>query len=575
MGRAHGVPEASEGKGQSRRLTVVMLAVVGLGAAAGGILLLGGASRAPASTQPGGGRPSDTTDARVMSFDVTTVAAGSFVALKQAELRNELGIQTTLKKILPEGSAVKAGEVVAELDVKQLSDKLSEAEMAITTARTELSSAENALEIQRVENESALRKAQVTVELADLDLNKWVKGEVESRRQTLQVAIQEAQTKLDRSRKKFEQSKPLFEKGFISESEYQADRIELDAAELSVETARLNRRLFDDFEEPKERRKRQSDLEQAQGELRAVDRRNANQLATKEVELANRRQQVQLREAAMKELRDQLDKAVMKAPSDGLVVHGSTLQRWWDDSGAFREGSNIRPSQLVVAISDVSSMKVVAKVHESLQGRVKVGQVVSVTVPSLDGRSFPGKVSSVAPMATQDGWSDDAKVFEVSILLDVKTDVFKPAQRAEAHITLDHVPGALSVPIQAVGSDGPVRYVLVPSQQERGRFERRPVKVGRRSERFAEILGGLATGDAVLLRQPEPREVRAQPFSPEQLAAVGLKFGDRGEIVPVAVPEPEAPTTVQVSGVVPQPAPGAAGDSGGAPPAPGPGGTPD
>ena len=537
-----GVRPAGQGSGApQRRLTQVMTACIVLAAVGGAVavaMVLGGASAAnpPATVGVAGtaGRMTDTAPARVMNFDVSTVASGSFVAIKQSELRNELGIQTTLKRILPEGTAVKAGDVVAELDVKQLSDKLSEAEMALATAKTELSSAENALEIQRVENESTLRKAQVAVELAQLDLNKWVMGEVESRRQTLQVQVQEAQTKFERARKQFEQSKPLFDKGFISESEYQADRIEFEAAEMGVETARLNQRLFDDFEEPKERRKRQSDLEQAQGEVRAVDRRNANQLSIKEVELANRRQQVQLRESALKEIKDQLEKAEMKAPSDGLLVHGSTLQRWWDDSGGFREGSNIRPSQLVVAISDVSSMKIIAKVHESLQGRVKVGQSVSVTVPSLDGRSFPGNVSSVAPMATQDGWSDDAKVLEVSILLDVSTAAFKPAQRVEAHITLDQVPNALSVPVQAVSSDGPVRYVLVPCSAERGRFERRPIKLGRRSERFAEILAGLSAGEAVLLRQPEAREVRAEPFAAERLAAVGLKYGERGEIVPAA-----------------------------------------
>ncbi|MFO0376802.1 MAG: hypothetical protein ACK51N_07110, partial [bacterium] len=215
---------------------IVLAAVGGAVAVA---MVLGGASAAnpPATVGVAGvaGRMTDTAPARVMNFDVSTVASGSFVAIKQSELRNELGIQTTLKRILPEGTAVKAGDVVAELDVKQLSDKLSEAEMALATAKTELSSAENALEIQRVENESTLRKAQVAVELAQLDLNKWVMGEVESRRQTLQVQVQEAQTKFERARKQFEQSKPLFDKGFISESEYQADRIEFEAAEMGVE----------------------------------------------------------------------------------------------------------------------------------------------------------------------------------------------------------------------------------------------------------------------------------------------------------------------------------------------------
>ncbi|MFN7022745.1 MAG: hypothetical protein ACK4WH_15685, partial [Phycisphaerales bacterium] len=110
----------------------------------------------------------------------------------------------------------------------------------------------------------------------------------------------------------------------------------------------------------------------------------------------------------------------------------------------------------------------------------------------------------------------------------------RPSMRCEAEITLGRVADALTVPIQSVHSEGLLRYVHIPAPS--GGYLRRPVLIGQRSDRFAEIKVGLQPGDRVLLRKPDPSELtgRVSGWNPEELAAVGLEVNANGDIVPTA-----------------------------------------
>jgi hypothetical protein len=97
--------------------------------------------------------------------------------------------------------------------------------------------------------------------------------------------------------------------------------------------------------------------------------------------------------------------------------------------------------------------------------------------------------------------------------------------RCQAELILGTVEDAVTVPVQAVFSDGPVRYVLAP---EGGRYARLPVNLGRRSDLHAQIVAGLDEGTSVLLRDPKAGEVIEQPWDADQLTAAGYSLDDDG-----------------------------------------------
>jgi hypothetical protein len=101
--------------------------------------------------------------------------------------------------------------------------------------------------------------------------------------------------------------------------------------------------------------------------------------------------------------------------------------------------------------------------------------------------------------------------------------------RAEATIVLDQVDDAVTIPVQSVFSQGRLQFVYKPSGT---RFERTPIRLGRRSETQAEVLAGLAAGDRVLVRAPEPGEVIGQGWNKANLETVGFTLDESGQPVP-------------------------------------------
>ena len=130
--------------------------------------------------------------------------------------------------------------------------------------------------------------------------------------------------------------------------------------------------------------------------------------------------------------------------------------------------------------------------------------------------------------------------------------------RCETRIVLGRVNDALTVPVQSVFNEGMLRFVYV---REGSLFDRRPVRVGRRSDTEAEILAGLSAGERVLLREPAPNEVLNKPWSSDELALVGLRLDEQGNIVrdPSAgrggpsggAPSPEGGASASTAGTAP------------------------
>ena len=84
---------------------------------------------------------------------------------------------------------------------------------------------------------------------------------------------------------------------------------------------------------------------------------------------------------------------------------------------------------------------------------------------------------------------------------------------------------ATAVPVQSVFADGAVRFVHV---REGGKYVRKPVNLGRQSDTYAEILGGLSEGLTVLTREPSPSELLTRAWDKNELDQAGYATGEDG-----------------------------------------------
>ncbi|MCH7791276.1 MAG: HlyD family efflux transporter periplasmic adaptor subunit [Planctomycetes bacterium] len=524
---------SASGTGGSRRaatlitlaIMIAVIAAVSLGAYA----MIG--SRAGG----GGYTTADLVPVQRMDFDITTTAMGELAAAQQLEIRSMLESESTIIEIVDEGITVRKGDLLVRLNSDRIQTAIEEDELRVASARSEVVAAENAVLIQESRNTSSLRDATLQVTLKSLALQQWLKGDDKKELLRIRLRIDSAKSELKRLKRELEKDIQLNEQDFLSDNDLAKSELAVVKAEAETETAHLEKEIYRDYVNPREKRIKESDVVQAEAKLLEVEIQNDIELVSKEAKRSNERSQFQRREARLARLRAELEATTIVAPSDGLVVFGTSLQRnrmWGNSSeGPLQIGRRVYPNMLLIVLPDTAEMVATVRVHESLIGRIRPGYKAIVKIDAAGGETFTGTIIDIGVLAEGGGWRDpNRREYTVRIALDVdgESAKLKPSMRCEAKIFIDRVADALAIPLPALFSDGALRYVYV---RQSGKFVRRPVKISRRSDNYVEILEGLAEGDRVLVREPSPSEVIQRDWDQQELAAVGFTLDEDGKAV--------------------------------------------
>ena len=168
------------------------------------------------------------------------------------------------------------------------------------------------------------------------------------------------------------------------------------------------------------------------------------------------------------------------APRDGIVLERNVV-----------EGMRVRSEDVLFRIADHSVVWALVDVPESQLAVVAENQPVEVRVRSYPDRRFPGKVALVYPHL-----NPSTRTVRVRIELPNPDHVLRPDMYAEAEIDTGSGQLVLSVPDSAVIDSGDRQLVILDKGE--GRFEPRPVKLGRRGVGYVEIREGVTDGEAVV-----------------------------------------------------------------------------
>ncbi|MCH9057081.1 MAG: HlyD family efflux transporter periplasmic adaptor subunit [Planctomycetes bacterium] len=524
---------SASGTGGSRRAaTLITLAIMIAVIAA---VSLGAYATLGSRTGGGGYTTADLVPVQRMDFDITTTAMGELAAAQQLEIRSMLESESTIIEVVDEGITVRKGDLLVRLNSDRIQTAIEEDELRVESARAEVIAAENAVLIQESRNTSSLRDATLQVTLKSLALQQWLKGDDKKELLRIRLRIDSAKSELKRLKREHEKDIQLNQQDFLSDNDLAKSELAVVKAEAESETAHLEEKIYKDYVNPREKQIKESDVVQAEAKLLEVEIQNDIELVSKEAKRSNERSQFQRREARLARLRAELEATTIVAPSDGLVVFGTSLQRnrRWGNSGEgpLQIGRRVYPNMLLIVLPDTAEMVATVRVHESLVGQIRPGYKATVKIDAAGGEMFTGTIIDIGVLAEGGGWRDpNRREYTVRIALDVdgESAKLKPSMRCEAKIFIDRVADALAIPLPALFSDGALRYVYV---RQSGKFVRRPVKISRRSDNYVEILEGLAEGDRVLVREPSPSEVIQRDWDQQELAAVGFTLDEDGKAV--------------------------------------------
>jgi len=486
---------------------VILLLIIGVVLAAGSVggwLFL---------HDDGGKSSSSSPDIHLVSvggFEVVIPASGELGAARQEEVVNKLESRALINWIVPEGTIVRKGDPLFRLADEEIRNRIKDAQDAVTAAEANLASAESNLAIRESAAASEIDRAELAIRLAQLALDAWEKGELPSRRNNLATAIETAEINYVRLAKKFEDSKKLLEDEHISQDEYERDQIAMIEARARLETARLDEVVFESYQRLQSDAQRKSDLSQATAERVRVQARSDAEIDNAKIGLETSRSRLLTARERLADLERQLTYCEVFAPAGGLVVYASSMEssRRGNNDQGIQVGSELRPNEPVIILPDTTQMIASLRVNEALMGQIRPGQRARVVSDALPTMTLEGVVERISVLAEQTGWRDpNRREYTVRVLLTNVTEEMglKPSMRCRGDLIVDTVSDALHVPIQSVFRRGGSAHVFVSDGRQ---VEQRTVRTGRASELYVEVLGGLAAGDQVLLREPTSDEIR-------------------------------------------------------------------
>ena len=179
----------------------------------------------------------------------------------------------------------------------------------------------------------------------------------------------------------------------------------------------------------------------------------------------------------------------------GMVFTGMVLPE-------FREGDEAYPGQMIAQAIDPGDMEIQAKINEGDRANLSQGEDVKVEVDALPGRTFTGKVKTIAGMASHgDPWGGGSTTskFGVTFAIANPSPELHPGYSAHVTIAARSLHNVLYVPTQAVFEKNGRPVVFVKSGSG---FRAQEIGVRSRAE-ARTVVEGLTAGTEVALLNPE------------------------------------------------------------------------
>jgi HlyD family secretion protein len=482
---------------------------------------------------------------------INIVESGTITPREKQIIKSEIEGRPTILYLIPEGTHVKVGELLVELDASDLMDRKVDQEIRVQNAEAAYIQAREGLEVVKNQARSDIDRAKLTLRFAREDVEQYNAGEYPNILKEREARITLAREDLQRAAEKVKWSKVLFAEKYLSESELRADELAARKAELDLALAEDNLRLLKVFTYKRKLAELDSELSQATLALERVERKAAADIIQAEAALRAKESEFKQQTNKLTKLTEQIGKARILAPRDGIVIYATSAQvSWRGNAEPLAEGQEVRQRQELIHFPTALTFDAEITVHESNLDRIRVGLFVTLTVDALPGRLFQGKIVSLAPLpdARSMFMNPDLKLYATRVRIDGGGDVLRTGMSCQADIHVTQFEAAVQVPVQTVVRIGGIPTVYV---RESGRAVPRAVEIGLDNNRMVQVTGGLAAGEEVLLAPPlvaAPSASAAQPDAglrpptgqPPLAAAAGREAGLGAERqAPPAATEPD------------------------------------
>jgi HlyD family secretion protein len=432
-------------------------------------------------------------EADVPEFLTTTVWKGpyDFVVSEQGTvesgLNTELSCQVrarggaiTILDVVPEGTFVKEGDTVVELDASNLLLEENAQKIMVSTRESLLAQAENTLKAAEIAKTEYLEGLYVSLEktaLSDLYMAERAKA-------TAETAL--------------ESTKVLHTKNIVTAIQLESAYVMLEDANNKLDGARTNLNTLRNLTKEKESTRLEADIASAQANVMA------------------QQQSLALEVKRLTEIQTQIAKCTIKATAAGEVVYVNETDSYRGSSQSqfiVAPGAAVRERQVIIWLPSADHMQVKARVNEAHVTLVRPGMPVSVRVDAFKDEMIEGEVVKVNQYAEPIGFSSGSiRKYATIIRIKNPPPKLRVGMNAEVRIHVERNPSAVQAPVQALAESQGHFFSLVKNGEE---YVTREVKVHSTNDKVATIDGGLSEGDEIVLNPRSTHGLLKLPKLPD------------------------------------------------------------
>ena len=270
-----------------------------------------------------------------------------------------------------------------------------------------------------------------------------------------QIQLANAKINVDNQQKQFAMQEKLYKQGVISKQEYIA-------AQQQLQTTLQQQKL-------------------------ASQQLNA---AQKQLQIVRTGATPELQSMATTQIRAKAAGTVLEIP---VKVGGQVI-----------EANSFNPGTTICSIADLNSLIFKGKIDEAQAGKLKEGMDMNVVIGALQNKSFPGKLTLIAPKGTEE--SGTIKFNVEGNVTNPKGEYIRAGFSANGEVLLSSQKNALLLDESLIQYDKGNNKSFVEVKQPNGSFKKTYVKLGASDGINVQILSGIDKNAEVKVWNPSDKD---------------------------------------------------------------------
>ncbi len=398
------------------------------------------------------------------AFDHVVLEQGDIESSSNNEVKCEVkgrgGSGTPILTVIAEGTLVKKGDVLCQLDSSALDQEAKSQRIVVSTAESTV-----------ISSEAAVNKAVIARQ-------EYLEGTFLTERKLILSEIAVAQQTLRRTELSLQSAERLAAKGTLKPLQIEAEQYAVENAKNTLESAESRLKVLDELTRAKMLVQFDADIETTKAKLES----------DKSVLIEEK--------SKLEEIQTQIKACKIVAPADGQVVYSNKNGGRGGSEFIVEAGALVREQQTIFLLPDPTRMQVRAKINESRISLIQEGMPVKIRVNAIENELL-GRVIKVNKYAESGNWwGSNVKEYATFIQIQNPPATIRTGMTAEVRIFVEQIEDAIQIPVHAVYETKRHHFALVRGPSG---FETREIEIGATNDKFVTVTTGIKADEEVVL----------------------------------------------------------------------------